>query len=295
MIGSALAWVFLPAAVFWSAVTPVHGKLVVSGPLSVGPRCGYLTVDPVPRRPSFARRACVRDGVRVVVRNSPWWPVYVGRRLAFRYQDSSTGRPVSARFGDTLWLYDVDTDRGPLLQRWSLRTGRLVRELRFPVRLWRPVMAANATGVWLMAATNGGESDSPSIATLFHASNRVTAVARGPRAAMWMTVHGRTLWIETIAGLHTFKLWRYDGLRGRLLTRHAEPYLWSTSYGNGALWGAAARYCGKRARALRIDARTGVSRTIADLPLLDCNFAGAGVYFHGAFWFIDGDKLYRVR
>jgi hypothetical protein len=38
-----------------------------------------------------------------------------------------------------------------------------------------------------------------------------------------------------------------------------------------------------------------VSRTIANLPLLDCNFGGAGVYFHGAFWFIDGDRLYRVR
>jgi hypothetical protein len=29
--------------------------------------------------------------------------------------------------------------------------------------------------------------------------------------------------------------------------------------------------------------------------LLDCNFAGAGVYFRGAFWFVDGDKLLRVR
>jgi hypothetical protein len=291
------AWVFLPAAVLWSAVTPVHGKLVVSGPLNVGPRCGYLTVDPVSRHSSFAKRACTPDDVRVGNErpHSPWTPVYVGRRLAFRYQDSSTGRPVSARFGATLWLYDVDTERGPIIQRWSLRTGRLAQELRFPVQLWRPVIAANATGAWLMAAPNGGESDSPSRATLFHVSDRVTAVARGPRAAMWMTVHGRTLWLETVTGLRTFTLWRYDGTRGRVISAHGPPYLWSASYGNGALWGASAPYCGKRVRALRIDARTGTSSTIANLPLLDCNQSGAGTYYRGAFWFIDGNKLYRVR
>ena len=274
----------------------MHGKLVVSGPLDVGPRCGYLTVDPVSRRSSFAKGACVADRVRVVYdRHSPWTKAFVGRRLAFRYRDSSTGRPVSARYGDTLWLYDVDTERGPILQRWSLRSGRLVRELRFPVRLWRPVIAANATGAWLMAAPNGGESDSPSLATLFHATSRVSAVDRDARAAMWMTVHSRTLWVETVKGLHTFTLWRYDGTRGRVLTTQAPPFLWSTSYGDGALWGASAPYCGKRVRALRIDARTGTSTTIANLPLLDCGRAGAGTYYRGRFWLVDGDKLYRVR
>jgi hypothetical protein len=291
-----LASILLPAAVYWSAVMPLHGTLVVSGPLSVGPRCGYVTVDPTSLRSSFATRACVRDGVHVVYsRHSQWTTAYVGRREAFRYRDSSTGRPVSARFGDMLWLYDVDTDRGPILQRWSLRTGRLVRELRFPVELWRPVIAANATGAWLMAATNGGESDSPSLATLFHASTRVTAVARGPRAAMWMTVHGRTLWLETVTGLSTFKLWRYDGVRGRLLSAHGPPALWSAAYGDGALWGASARYCGKRVRVLQINGRTGASTTLAQLPLLSCDFAGPGAYFRGAFWFVDGHRLYRVR
>jgi hypothetical protein len=38
-----------------------------------------------------------------------------------------------------------------------------------------------------------------------------------------------------------------------------------------------------------------VSRTIANLPLLDCNQVGAGAYYRGWFWFVDGDKLYRVR
>lgn len=290
------AWVFLPAAVFWTAVAPVHGKIVVSGPLQVGPRCGYLTVDPVSRHSSFAKGTCVADRVHVVYdRHSQWTKAYVGARLAFRYRDSSTGRPVSARFGDTLWLYDVDTGRGPTLQRWSLRTGRRVRQLRFPVRLWRPVMVANATGAWLMPATNGGESDSPSTATLFHVTNRVTVVQRGARAALWMTGHGRTLWLETVTGYHTFKLWRYDGTRGRVLRTRKQSTLYGTSYGGGALWGVAARYCGTHVRALRIDAQTGATRTVANLPLLDCNQVGPGAYYRGSFWFVDGNKLFQAH
>jgi hypothetical protein len=289
------AWVFLPAAVFWGTVVPSHGKLVVSGPLDRGSRCGYLTVDTASRHSSFAKGACASGHLRVVVKNSPWWPVYVGRRLAFRYRDSSTGRPVSAVHGDTLWVYDVDTQRGPILQRWSLRHDTLEQELRFPVQLWRPVIAANDTGAWLMAAPNGGESGSPSTVRLWHASDRVVAVQHGARAAMWMVGHGRTLWLETITGLHSFGLWRYDGTRGRLLSAPGPDHLWGASYGSGALWGASAPYCGERVHALRIDGRTGVATTVANVPLLDCNQAGAGVYYRGWFWFVDGNELMRVR
>jgi hypothetical protein len=288
-----VASVLLPAAVFWSALTPVHGKLVVSGPLNVGQRCGYLTVDPATLRSSFRRGACVRAGLRVVdERHSPWYPVYVGRRLAFRYEDASDTRPVSARYGDSLWIYDVLTQRGPILQQWSLRTGRLDRELRFPVKLWRPVIAANAAGAWLMAAPNGGEP-SPR-AALYHATTRISVVRRGPRAALWMTTHGRTLWLETVTGQSTFELWRYDGVNGRLLSAHAPPYLWSMSYAAGALWGAAAPYCGKRVHALRIDARTGATTTVATLPMLVCGAAGASAYTDGVLWLVDGDRLYRI-
>jgi len=297
-----LAWVFLPAAVFWSSVVPMHGKLVVTGPLDRGPKCGYLTVDPRSRHSSFAKGACVRNRVRVVIdRHSQWWPVYVGKRLAFRYEDGSDTRPVSATGGGSLWLYDVLTKQGPQLLRYSLKTGRLQQRLRFPVRLFRPVIAANDTGAWLMAAVNGGVSGQPTVA-LYHVTNRVTVVQRGPaRAAMWMTTHGRTLWLETVAGTHTFKLWRYDGMHGRLLWTRHSPGLMNTvfgggsSYGDGALWGVAAPYCAKTVRVLRIDAATGALHTVAREPLLDCNQYGAGAFYGGSFWFVDGNKLFRVR
>lgn len=288
-------WVFLPAAVFWVAVTPVHGKLVVSGPLDKGPRCGYLTVDPVSRHSSLARGACEIGHFRTTwSRHSQWTNVFVGRRLAFRYQDASDTRPVSATSGDALWIYDVYTDRGPILQRWSLATGTLQQETRFPIRLWRPVIAANSDGAWLMAAPNGGEDGTEHVA-LWHATSRgVSSVRRGPRAALWMAAHGRTLWLETVAGTHTFRLWRYDGTRGRLLWTRRQSYLMSATVGGGALWSVSARYCGKTIGVVRIDPATGATTTVARAPLLDCNQYGAGAYSRGSFWFVDGDKLFRT-
>lgn len=292
-----LASIVLPAAVFWSAVAPVHGKLVVSGPLDKGARCGYLTVDPVSRHSSFAKATCVHDRVRVVYdRRSQWAKVFVGPRLAFRYEDASDTRPVSATGGGSLWLYDVYTERGPQLLRYSLRTGRLQQRLRFPVRLFRPVVAANDAGVWLMAATNGGTSGATQ--SLYHVapgSSRVAMVQRGARAALWMTGRGRTLWLETVTGTHVFELWRYDGIRGRVLWTKHDSYLFGTSYGGGALWGISAPYCAKRIRVLRIDARTGALTTAANLPALDCNQVGPGAYYRGWFWFVNGNELVRLR
>jgi hypothetical protein len=292
--------VLLPALAFWTAVVPMHGKLVVSGPLHRGGQCGYVTVDPASLRSSAVTRACASDRVHVVFdRRSQWAKAFVGRTLAFRYEDSSTGRPVSAASGDALWLYDVDTDRGPIIQRWSRRTGRLEQELRFPVRLFRPVLAANADGAWLMAAVNGGEPGPTQ--SLYRVTTRVTVVQRGPaRAAMWMTTHGRTLWLETVTGTQSFRLWRYDGTHGRVLWTRHSPSLMNTvfgggsAYGGGALWGIAAPYCAKTLRVLRIDGRTGAIQTVARTPLLDCDQYGAGAFYRGSFWFVDGNRLFRA-
>ena len=288
-------WVVLPALAFWVAVTPVYGKLVVSGPVDRGPKCAYLTVDPTVRRSSFRKGACTLGGFRTVWNGrQPWTSVYVGSRLAFRYQDASDTRPVSATSGDALWIYDVYTERGPILQRWSRATGTLQQEVKFPSRLWRPVIAANSDGAWLMAAPNGGEDGTQAVA-LWHVTSRgVSMVRRGPRAALWMTARGRTLWLETVTGTHTFRLWRYDGTRGRLLWTRRQSYLVAPVVGVGALWTVSGRYCAHSLNVDRIDATTGAIATVATLPQLDCNQLGGAAYFRGAFWFVNGNELERV-
>jgi hypothetical protein len=183
-----------------------------------------------------------------------------------------------------------------MLYRYSVGTARLQQRVRFP-RLYKPVLAANDAGAWLMANPSGGVSGERS-ASLYFVSPRAghpRVLQRGTRAALWMTGHGNALWLETVTGVRTFTLWRYDGTRGRVLWTKSQSTLYGTSYGNGALWGVSARYCGERARAVRIDAQTGAMRIVADVPLLDCNQIGAGAYYRGWFWFVDGDKLYRVR
>ena len=115
-----------------------------------------------------------------------------------------------------------------------------------------------------------------------------------------MATHGRTLWLETVIATNTFELWRYDGTQGRRLWTHRASSLTSSMFGGGAvygagsLWGIAAPYCAKTARVLRIDGVTGSMHIVARVPLLDCNQFGAGTYFRGAFWFVNGNELERV-
>ncbi len=292
---TALAWVFLPAGAFWGNVTGDHGKVVVWGYAQQGNRCFVLTVEPRSRHSALASRSCARV-TSALAPDVGWSTVRVAGRLAFRYGNSSDAKVTWAYGGGSLWIYDVATADGPMLVRYSLRTARLQQRIRFP-RLYKPVLAANDTGAWLMANPSGGISGERS-ASLYFVSPRAThprILQRGARAALWMTGHSSTLWLETVTGLHAFRLWRCEGTRGRLLWTRRSSFLYGTSYGAGALWGVAAPYCGERVRALRIDARTGAIRTVATVPLLDCNQVGAGAYVRGWFWFVDGDKLYRVR
>jgi hypothetical protein len=296
-----LNWVFLPAAVFWIAVTPVHGKLVVSGPVDRGPKCAYLTVDTQSRHTVLRRGDCSQTGrlsprILPLRAHTQWQDVRVAGALAFRFSNASDTKVTWAYGGGSLWVYDVWTQQGAQLARFSLKSGRLEQRVRFP-KLFKPVLAANDAGAFLMANPSGGVSGERTAALYFvspHAT-RPLALQRSSRAALWMTAHGRTLWLETITGTKTFKLWRYDGSRGRLLWTRNRSHLFGATYGGGALWGVAAPYCAKTVRVVRIDAVTGSLRIVAREPLLDCNQLGAGAYFRGAFWFVNGNELERVR
>jgi len=295
LLAAAIAWVFLPAGAFWGNVTGEHGKVLVWGYAQKGNECIVLTVDPRSRHTSLAGRNCAETTSRLTP-DVGETTVRVGGRLAFRYSDASDTKVTWAYGGGSLWVYDVATSDGPMLFRYSLRTARLQQRVHFP-RLFKPVLAANDAGAWLMANPSGGISGERAASLYFVSpqAKRPQVVQRGARAALWMTAHGAALWLETVTGFHTFKLWRYDGTHGRVLWTKSHSTLYGTSYGDGALWGVSAAYCAERVRALRIDARTGATHVVANVPLLDCNQIGAGAYYRGWFWFVDGDKLYRVR
>jgi hypothetical protein len=296
LLAAAVAWVFLPAGAFWTSVAPAGGTLQVSGTLAQGAGCAVLSVDPTSLHTSLAGGACSPHAPRFVYdRASQRVKVFVGRRFAFRYSDASDSKPVWATAGGSLWVYDVATDSGPLLVRYSF-AGRLQQRVRFP-RLYKPVLAANAAGAFLMANPSGGVSGERT-AALYYVSPRATAprvLQHGTRAALWMAAHGHTLWLGTVTGTTVFTLWRYDGTHGRTLWTRSSSFLLQPTYGGGALWSVAAPYCAEHLRAVRLDPLTGAEQTVATVPLLDCNQLGAGAYYRGWFWFVDGDKLYRVR
>ena len=66
---------------------------------------------------------------------------------AMRFRDGSDTRPVSTYGSGSLWLYDVDTERGPELLRFSSRTGRLEQTVAMP----QLAQSAGAAAVVLLA------------------------------------------------------------------------------------------------------------------------------------------------
>lgn len=217
LLAAAVAWMFLPAGAFWGNVAGDHGKVVVWGYAQRGNACFVLTIDPRSRRSALGRRSCAHT-TSLLAPDVRFDTVRVGGRLAFRYSNSSDAKVTWAYGGGSLWAYDVATANGPTLFRYSLRSARLQQRVTLP-RLFKPVLAANDAGAWLMANPSGGVSGERTASLYFvspHAA-RPRVVQRGARAALWMTTHANVLWLETVTGVHTFTLWRYDGTHARVL------------------------------------------------------------------------------
>jgi hypothetical protein len=312
---------YLPFAGMWSSVQPDGAHLLVSGYARVGNGCAWLTVDPARLTAKETHTSCARPPgavapyVPVVVPNphSQWQTVrlahIIGKTVQYgpivlRYSDGSDTRPIWTYGGGSLWLYDVATTRGSELLRFSATTGHLLQQLAMP-KLFRPVVAANLDGLWLVAAVNGGVS-AQYPAALYHVapgSSRAVIVHREGRAALWITAHKHTVWAELISGRQTVALWRFDGTnaKARRLSRDTHVTRTAAVYGDGNLWAIAndGTACTKE-HIVRIDPATGRETTIATVPVLDtCGnlvLEPAGLtYFHGAVFFLDGPRLYRVR
>lgn len=224
-----------------------------------------------------------------------------------RYRDGSDTRPLSAYGAGSLWLYDVYTGRGAEVLRFSAETGRLEQTVAMP-RLFRPVIAADEDGLYLMAAVNGGTGPGP--AALYHVAlgaTSATVIHREGRAALWIAARGHTVWTEIISGTSNASLWRFDGPRGRAkrLWRKRIGSAPAVTYGGGSLWAVtpvwASRYSAEctREKVSRIDPRTGREQAITTVAasgycslLLDPQ----GLTFsNGALFFLSGPRLYRVR
>lgn len=172
---SALAVVVTALALapgIFDSVQPAAGKVLVSGS-TTGRTCVWLTVDPATLKGTQVRGSCahplrsVHPAVPVVTSNarSQWQSARVGSTV-LRYRDASDTRPVWTYGPGSLWLYDVATTRGSVLLRFSAGTGRLEQTVAMP-RLFRPVIAVDDDGLYLIAAVNGDDAG-PGPVALYH-------------------------------------------------------------------------------------------------------------------------------
>lgn len=297
----------------FDSVQPAGGKVLVSG--STGRACVWLTVDPATLRRTQVSGSCARPLrsahriAPVVGQNarSPWQSVRVGSTI-LRYRDASDTRPEWTYGPGSLWLYDVATTRGPVLLRFSSRTGRLEQTVTMP-RLFRPVLAADDEGVYLIAAVNGDDARPGPVALYFVAprARHPTVIHRGGRAALWIAAHAHTVWTEIVTGTHDAALWRFDGASGRAtrLWRKTIDTAPVATYGDGSLWAVRPVWSSRTsaqctsAKVSRIDAVTGKETPVATVRASGyCGllFDPRGLTFtHGALFFLGATRLYRVQ
>ncbi len=318
MVAALVTALALTPGVF-DSVQPAGGHVLVSGS-TTGRACVWLTVDPTTLQGTQSRGSCARPRhaahpvVPVVIPNaySQWQSVRIVHAGAsvnvMRYQDGSDTRPVWTYGPGSLWLYDVSTTRGAVLLRFSSTSGRLEQTAAMP-RLFRPVIAADDDGLYLVAAVNGDDARPGPVALYFVApgARRPTIVHREGRAALWITAHRHTVWTEIVSGKSTAALWRFDGpsAHATRLWRRATGAAPVATYGAGSLWAVAPVWEGRysaqctSARVTRIDAATGRQTLIATVPSSGyCSllFDPQGLTFtRGALYFLSGKNLYRVR
>jgi len=312
-LAALVASLWLPAGGTFYSVRPAGGALLLSGFADRGPTCIWATVDPRRMRLLRTHRGSCASEAKLSGRvspsvvydpHSPWQEVVLSNgRVVFRYEDASDTKPEWAYGPGSLWIYDVWTRRGAEAVRVSTVTGRVVQRVRMP-KMFRPLLAADADGLWLAPATNGGLSTGAEPQPVLHVaagSRSAVVVHRGGRAALWILAHGHSVWMEQIAGTSRRSLWRFDGPSGRphLLVPHAGFFAAAAVWGGGSIWAAGAGLQCTREHIFRIDPASGRTTRVATVATGSCEPLGGepqGIAFAGgAVYFLDPPWLHRIR
>ena len=308
-LAALIASIWLPAGgTFWS-VQPAGSFLRLTGSAEAGTDCIYSSVT----LSSFELRgtsigACRRDpGHQVTWRvvydpHSPWQGIVLSTgKVVFTYEDASDTRPASAYGGGYLWIYDVWTQNGAQLAQVSASTGRVVRTIAMP-QVFRPLMAADDDGVWLVPATNGGVQYGQAPVLHVPPAGKPSIVHLEGRAALWIYARDHTVWTEIVADTSSApSLWRFDGAKARAtrLSAPADIHPNGVTWGDGKLWTVVVSRDGRSGRVMTIDPATGSFSTVATVPELDqldpLAFDPQGLTFaRGALYYLDSPKLYRI-
>ncbi len=219
------------------------------------------------------------------------------------YASLSDTRPVIVYGGGWLWIYDVDTTKGPELLQISTSSGRVADTVTMP-QLYRPILAADDDGLWIGNSVEG----SPSPYVLYHVlpgSGTATGVIGGGSLnAFWLDASGDTLWAGIGPNFDEQSIWRFDGSAPRPVFRVADHgYDPTAVLGNEAdgLW-TVVPYPALGTRltsgpypedVVRIDPDSGAEKVVATLPRMVLPSDDAGLttgqaaYFEGSLFVLE--------
>ena len=202
-------------------------------------------------------------------------PGYQVGPVLMRSPQISTAHPVWAYGDGCLWLYDGTTGRGSELLRISLTSGAVLARVSMP-DLPRPILAADADGLWMAPAVNGGGHAVYHLAPGAATATQVLKMSR--QYVGWMVASGHDLWLDVAFGGKTQTLLRLHGasatptLRVTLRTSTLDNEV--QIQGSGAtvvgdatdgLWTAVPPLSGNTQRIVKINPTTGTLNSIAVL------------------------------
>jgi hypothetical protein len=211
-------------------------------------------------------------------------------------------------YGDgDLWIFDGFTTDGSVLLRVSQRTGWVLQRIRMP-RCDRPLLAADADGLWLAPAVNTGFTPS-SASGLYRVApgmSRPVLVRRLPMDTVdWMVAAGHSLWLDANHFGRTQTLLRFDGTSttpALAVRERSGPGFEGIDLGQGqraydgdageGLWTIDPQAPGNpQQRVVRIDPTHGRSATVATITAPDGYYSDYSsppvVVLAGSLFFLD--------
>ncbi len=176
------------------AATSLDPRSLTTGPLQTG-SCGDplltgRTVEavetPIPHSNNATMSVNVADPATGHVSDGP---------VVLSYASLSDTRPVIAYATSWLWVYDVATTDGPVLLQVSASSGDVVDTIAMPA-LYKPLLAADAGGVWVANSIAG--SAAPALSYVGAGSSAPSPVIAATNVPIcWLQADRTSAWVGT--------------------------------------------------------------------------------------------------
>ena len=235
--------VTLPSGYSFNSVSSTEQGLLISGVIPVGAaeQCVYASVDEMsvkvgPLQTAGCDDPRVNGRTASVVTGSAGMGSENSARIAtvdpatgqvslgppvFSYLVGSDTGVESAYGGGWLWVYEVATSRGPEVLQVDATTGHVVDAVSTPV-IYRPVLAANDSGLWIGTTAYGEQQHTDTLYRVAPGSHAAVTVVAGAQIVNWLQADPDHLWagIATAqylqggsfsGSLSNEAIWRFNG------------------------------------------------------------------------------------